>query len=51
MRPVNLFIANAGGTLDALVDATNEAFQAAITPTQQLLGVDAWTRWLSTRPK
>ena len=40
MRSVNLFIANAGGTLDALVDATNEAFQAAITPTHQLLGVE-----------
>ena len=37
---MNLFIANAGGTLDDLVDATNEAFQAAITPTQQLLGVE-----------
>ncbi len=40
MRPVNLFIANAGGTLDALVDATNEAFRAAVTPAQQLLGVE-----------
>jgi uncharacterized protein YjaZ len=40
VRPVNLFIANAGGTLDALVDATNEAFHAAVTPTQQLLGVE-----------
>jgi uncharacterized protein YjaZ len=37
---VNLFIANAGGTLDSLVDATNEAFRAAVTATQQLLGVE-----------
>ncbi len=40
MRPVNLFIANAGGTLHDLVDATNEAFRAAVTPAQQLLGLE-----------
>lgn len=40
MRPVNLAIANAGGTLDVLVDAINEAFQAALAPAKELLGVE-----------
>ncbi len=40
MRPVNLFIANAGGTLDFLVDDINEAFQAAVTPAKELLGLE-----------
>lgn len=40
MRPVNLFIANAGGTLDDLVDTVNEAFRAAVESAQLLLGVE-----------
>ena len=40
MRPVNLFIANAGGTLDDLVDTINEAFQAAVTPSKELLDLE-----------
>lgn len=40
MRPVNLFIANAGRTLDAHVDAVNEAFSVAETVARRLLGVE-----------
>lgn len=40
VRPVNLFIANAGGTLDGFVDAINEAFEAAVAPTKELLCVE-----------
>ncbi len=40
MRPVNLFIANAGGTLDVLGDAITEAFEAAVRPTNKLLGLE-----------
>ncbi len=40
MRTVNLFIANAGGTLDAQVEAVHGAFEAALKPAQQLLGVE-----------
>ena len=40
MRPVTLFIANAGGTLDNLVDVVNDAFEAAFKSAQILLGVE-----------
>ncbi len=40
MRPVDLFIANAGGTLDAHVDVVNEAFEVARKSAKNLLGVE-----------
>ncbi|MHB2029663.1 MAG: DUF2268 domain-containing putative Zn-dependent protease [Acidimicrobiales bacterium] len=40
MRSVDLFIANAGGTLDAHVDVVNEAFQVARKSAKDLLGVE-----------
>ncbi|NNN08169.1 MAG: hypothetical protein HKL85_03125 [Acidimicrobiaceae bacterium] len=40
MRPVTLFIANAGGTLDDLVNAVNDAFQTSVKSAQLLLGVE-----------
>lgn len=40
MRPVNLFIANAGGTLDALVDGVTGAFEEARAVVQDCLNVE-----------
>ena len=40
MRPVNLFIANAGGTLDALVGEVTSAFEEARAVTQDHLNVE-----------
>lgn len=40
VRPVSLFIANAGGTLDALVNVVNDAFQSSVAHTEALLGIE-----------
>ncbi|NNN00703.1 MAG: hypothetical protein HKL86_02590 [Acidimicrobiaceae bacterium] len=40
MQPVNLFIANAGETLDDLVGAVNEAFQAAVESARLFLNLE-----------
>ncbi len=40
MRPVNLVIANAGGTLDDLIGEIGDAFQSAVASSQRLLGVE-----------
>jgi uncharacterized protein YjaZ len=40
VRPVNLFIANAGGTLDALVDGVTGAFEEARAVVQDCLNVE-----------
>jgi uncharacterized protein YjaZ len=40
VRPINLFIANAGGTLDALVEGVERAFSSAEKSAQEALEVE-----------